>query len=123
MKGKKTGGRKKGTPNRKTLILQEVLETLDLDIPMRLRDELSNLDDVQKFGYTPDIKFKAINLRVQIYLELMNYLYPKRKAIEMSGPHGSPLQMFLEMSPDERARRREVIQRRLETKLKTKDKG
>jgi hypothetical protein len=63
----KTGGRKKGTPNKKTLGLQEALESHGLDVIARLAEIL------------PDL---APEKRVDVLVDLMGYLYPKRKAVE-----------------------------------------
>lgn len=65
----KTGGRIRGTPNRRTQKLCDLFEHRGIDIPQRILDLLPKLD--------PDRQ--AI-----ILLGLMPYLYPKRKPIEIS---------------------------------------
>ena len=68
-KGKaKTGGRKKGTPNKRTKELAEVLGAFDP--PEKL---------VQIYNETDDLDLKA-----QICRDLLKYVYPQRKAVEMS---------------------------------------
>lgn len=68
-KGKaKTGGRKKGTPNKRTKELAEVLGSFDP------ADKL-----VQIYNETDDLDLKA-----QICRDLLKYVYPQRKAVEMS---------------------------------------
>lgn len=67
---RKTGGRKKGTPNRKTMLLRDTFENLGFDVPGRLYSLLSELSPREQ---------------AEILLKLMEYLYPKRKAIEL--PH------------------------------------
>jgi hypothetical protein len=74
----KTGGRKTGTPNRKTAALKSIVDELGLDVPSRLRELLPNLSPEKQ---------------ADVLLDLMSYLYPKRKAIEHSGPDGSPIQI------------------------------
>jgi hypothetical protein len=63
-------GRKKGTPNKKTLVLSETLETLKLDVPTRLNELLPLL---------------SYEKQADVLLELMSYLYPKRKPLEADG--------------------------------------
>jgi hypothetical protein len=74
----KTGGRKTGTPNKRTVILREVLESLDFDLPKRLIELLPDLDKPKQ---------------ADVLLELMSYVYPKRKAVEHSGPDGQAIQI------------------------------
>jgi len=68
MKGKKTGGRKKGTPNKSTLNLQERLDTLGFDAVDWLVAGLGSMPPFQQ---------------VDALLKLMEFLYPKRKAIQV----------------------------------------
>lgn len=81
-KGIKNGGRKKGTPNKNSLGLLE---------------KLAAFDDGKGF----DPVTEALNLftlihadnplvAVKIPLTLMEYIYPKRKAIEHSGEIANP---------------------------------
>ena len=70
----KSGGRGKGTPNRKTLTLHESLG--DLDVPKRLIELMPMLDPAKQ---------------ADVLVQLMSYLYPKRKAIEHSGANGNPI--------------------------------
>ena len=70
----KTGGRQKGTPNKKTADLQSTLINLGFDL----------LDEIVKT--IPDLK---PDKKADVLLELMGFLYPRRKAIaytdEISG--------------------------------------
>ncbi len=63
------GGRQKGTPNKKTLALVEILEAKKIDPVSGLSTLLPILEPEKQ---------------ADVYLKLMEYLYPKRKAIEMS---------------------------------------
>jgi hypothetical protein len=67
-KGKeKTGGRKKGTPNKKTAELQEILGGFNpAEKLMELYNKATTKDD----------------LKVLICKELMKYIYPQRKAVD-----------------------------------------
>lgn len=64
----KTGGRKKGTPNKRTN-----------DIIERLKDEdiVGNLLEIAKTTDKEEIK-------VTVYKELLKYTYPQRKAVDIS---------------------------------------
>lgn len=67
-KGERRGGRQKGTPNKKTL---------------NFIDELGNFKPVQEllklFAHTQDD-----NLKFAIIKEILKYVYPQRKAVEMT---------------------------------------
>ncbi len=56
-------GRVKGNPNKKTLVLHEVLAELGVDVPQRLIKLLPHLKKEQQ---------------AEVLLELMPYLYTKR---------------------------------------------
>ena len=68
---KKTGGRRTGTPNKRSLLLSDRLEVLSIDVLATLAATL------------PQLKPEA---RAKVLLELMTYLYPKRKAADMPAP-------------------------------------
>src|SRR4051812_48532875 len=63
-------GRKKGTANKKTLALEEALASHGIDPIGQLAAALPQL--------SPD-------RRAEVLLDLVSYLYPKRKAVELSG--------------------------------------
>lgn len=65
----KTGGRKKGTPNKKTQLLAEILEVNDFSIPEKIIELLPSL---------------APKKQADVLLDLMSYMYPKRKAVEQT---------------------------------------
>lgn len=67
--GKKTGGRTKGIPNKKTILLEELCEKRKIHPFEALLTLCSHPD--------PSIQLGAIK-------EACSYLYPKRKAIEHS---------------------------------------
>lgn len=108
-KREKTGGRKKGTPNKKTLKVIEMLEELDYDplreaIEMLRKPNISGpealklyndyLYNCEQEGIDPDDpeefirKVQANNLdakdRLDAHIKLIKYVYPARKAIEVS---------------------------------------
>jgi len=63
------GGRAKGTPNKRTLILNDILMNLGHDVPQKLVALMPKL--------SPD-------KQADVYLKLMEFLYPKRKAIDVA---------------------------------------
>lgn len=64
----KTGGRARGTPNKRTQALKEILEGKGISIPERIMAAL------------PDL---PIERQITVLLDLMPYLYPKRKSVEL----------------------------------------
>lgn len=68
--GIKTGGRQKGTPNKRT---QELLD--------KLRE--LNFDPLENLVVIANDETTSTELKVKINIELLNYVYPKRKAIAM----------------------------------------
>lgn len=67
--GNKTGGRQKGTPNKRTA---DLLERLGNYNPLDTLLAISQDED------TP------LEIQVKINLDLMNYVYPKRKSVEFN---------------------------------------
>jgi hypothetical protein len=82
-KGHKTGGRTAGTPNRKTQEISALLDSLGCD-PIEGMAKIAMNE-----SHTPE-------LRGRMYAELAQYVYPKRKAVELAGdPVGSASQSKL----------------------------
>jgi len=69
--GRKTGGREAGTPNRRTVEVQERLEALGCD-------PIVGMARIAMDPATP------LELQARMYAERAPYCYPKRKAIEYS---------------------------------------
>ena len=67
----KTGGRRKGTPNRATLLLREKLAALDCD-------PAEALVKIAKDLKTP------VGLKASIYSTLLPYVHPKRSCVDDS---------------------------------------
>jgi hypothetical protein len=77
----KTGGRKKGTPNKSSAFLLDALLQHGIDPITELAGLLPKLE---------------LEKRADILVSLMSYFYPKRKAIEISGVEtGSTAQVIL----------------------------
>ena len=69
-------GRKKGTPNKLSLGVDEKLKEKGIDCieeMLKIANETENMD-----------------LRFAVYKELIKYVYPQRKAVEMSGDISLP---------------------------------
>jgi hypothetical protein len=79
--GSKTGGRSKGTPNRKTLEVEEKLAEI-------------GCDPIQAMAKIAAIAMAAGDHRLagDLYKELAQYVAPKRKAVEHSGLGGGPIE-------------------------------
>lgn len=84
----KTGGRKKGTPNKATLNFAEKLEAVGWDPIKGLAEIATNLKNPPE-------------LRARCHLEALPYLYPKRRPIDSSveGPTSMNMITNLDTSP------------------------
>ena len=76
--GHKTGGRKAGTPNRKTQEITELLEPLGHN----------PIEAMVQIATDPNA---SLELRGRMNAELAQYVYPKRKAVEVAGDREAPL--------------------------------
>jgi hypothetical protein len=76
--GQRRGGRCKGTPNKRTMAVAEVLGELGLD-PIKQMGQIAMDERVE------------VSIRVQVLKELCQYVAPKRKAVEVTGDKGGPL--------------------------------
>jgi hypothetical protein len=76
--GERRGGRGKGTPNKRTLAVAEVLGELGLD-PIKQMGQIAMDERIE------------VSIRVQVLKELCQYIVPKRKAVEVTGDKGGPL--------------------------------
>ena len=83
MNGQKTGGRVAGTPNKRTVELIERLDALGCD-------PLEGLARIAADPGTDDV------LRARVYADLLGYVYPKRKAMELTGEDGGPVTVRLD---------------------------
>lgn len=85
-KGVRLGGRAKGTPNKATdetrALIERTLGASPLEKMARLASDL--LDGTREDA-------KANEIAARLLCALAEYCAPKRKAIELSGPHGAPV--------------------------------
>ncbi len=94
--GERRGGRKKGTPNKRTLYLERMKERAfdPFEITMQIA-----AGEVEETEVVKDAKGKPVavkvplswRLRLDAAKELMQYIAPKLRAIEHSGPDGGPI--------------------------------
>ena len=76
--GERRGGRQKGTPNKRTEAVAEILATIGCD-PIGGMARIA-MDETAE-----------LSIRAQMYKELAQYVAPKRKAIEITGENGDPV--------------------------------
>ncbi len=115
----RTGGRIKGTANKKTI---EVIETLaklkcdpiagmakiamdarspldleSLEMVRRIKNALQGKKDLLEFFEMLLSSWRNYppELRAKMFSELAQYVFPKRKAIEHTGQNGEPLQISI----------------------------
>ncbi len=79
----KTGGRTRGTPNKKTQAVYEALERLGCH----------PISGLARIAMSPQT---APELKVRCYAELAQYLYPKLKAVDLeTGEAQKPLEVLI----------------------------
>ena len=71
--GRRTGGRVAGTPNKRTEELVLRLEALGVD----------PVEGLAMIAKDPTV---SVDLRARVHIELLAYMYPKRKALDLSAP-------------------------------------
>lgn len=79
---KKGPGRPKGSPNKRTIALMDQLDELGLDPVAELKECYEELQSI--VCYEASDKIENVNAKVRILSELMSYIYPKRKAIDIT---------------------------------------
>lgn len=105
--GKKTGGRKKGTPNKGTAAIRERIESkadpVGFMISVMTGKEMDGTDDNGKA-----IKIKpALSQRLHAAQWLGDKIAPSLKAVEISGKDGLPIELLTinhTMTPEEAAK-------------------
>ena len=78
--GTKTGGRVKGTPNKKTTELLELLGDYN---------PITRLIEIAKDKNT------SLDMQVKINLDLLPYIYPKRKSIDMNSNEFPDVKIYI----------------------------
>lgn len=82
-------GRKKGSPNKKSLVFLDELEKHRLDPIRIIQEALDSLDDLT--CYEPADMIAAYRTKAQIGLELLSYIYPKKRAIDVLEVPSEPI--------------------------------
>lgn len=103
----KTGGRKKGTPNKRTQEFIEVLERRKFSPADALIDvyrkalKAFNSGAGKSFGDGPDMNFKYLEIANKAACDLMQYRFPKRKALEIDDARNNEAPKVLVLWADE----------------------
>lgn len=85
--GQKTGGRKAGTPNKRSQEVAERLADMGID-PIERLALIAAMAEQDAQAAEPDARLPFIQLAKDCYKELAQYVAPKRKAVEHSGSIG-----------------------------------
>lgn len=80
--GVRYGGRAKGTPNKKTQTLQEMCAAHNYD-PIQAMIDIARDENADPA------------MRMMAHKEVAQYVYPKRKALEHSGPEGEQINVVI----------------------------
>lgn len=75
--------RPKGSPNKKSLLMKSTLEEYECDPVRGLLECIRELELIT--CYEAEDRIQLVKSKANIYAELIQYIYPKRKAIEVSG--------------------------------------
>lgn len=86
----KTGGRKKGTPNKNKL---EFAEKLDAAAKARGHSGLDILGEISDLYY--QMRETNPEKAVDMLGKMMEYQFPKKKAVEVTGKDGGPVEVDL----------------------------
>src|SRR5215471_4113966 len=84
--GYKTGGRQAGTPNKATVELQQKLAALGCDPIVGMATIAEN-------------HANAVEIRLKAYSEICQYVYPKRRAIDVGGDPDVGVQRVISAEP------------------------
>lgn len=81
-------GRKKGSLNRRTRELIEILEEKDFNPAEKLvfvfRKAMKTFQNSYPPSEGPDMRFKYLEIAEKAASDLMQYVYPKRKAVDLT---------------------------------------
>lgn len=86
--GRKTGGRKAGTPNKRSQEVAEKLEHMGVDPIERLALIAEMAEQDAQMAENPKDRLPHLQLAKDCHKELAQYVAPKRKAVEHSGTVG-----------------------------------
>jgi len=80
-KGTKTGGRKKGTPNKATADVRSAIASLAQNMAGEVEDWIREIEDPAK--------------RVDAFSKLIEYHIPKLSRAEVTGENGKPIEVSI----------------------------
>lgn len=100
MKGSKTGGRKAGTPNRKT---NDVIELINNKYP--------NFNPILSLIEISQDQNIDLNIRTSCLKEIASYMFPKRKAIEIDANVNQEVVSNNEISPSLKLKIDEILKK------------
>ncbi len=93
----KHGGRKKGTPNKSTLLFNDILEkfvrsdgSIGYD-PVTENLKVADICVELALNVEPEKSAAFLSIAANINIKAANKLYPDRKAIEITGDAGGPI--------------------------------
>lgn len=89
-------GRPKGSTNKRTFKVANILE----------KQGINPLAEMAKMVQDPNVSDRV---KADILKELGSYLYPKRKAIEVSGDQESPVQFQLVLTPNQKGQQQKQV--------------
>lgn len=129
--GEKTGGRKKGTPNKNSQKLIDRANELGIN-PFEIllhfaagnAEEMGMKPTLTRYNITGQpytIETIPVELRQKAAKDACEYIYPKRKSIDIKTDGDNPLSEYLALSREERDRRIKALDERL-TRTKPKRK-
>ena len=84
--GIKTGGRTRGTPNRRTQDIQSLLARMGCD----------PIEGMARIAMDPQ---HPVEVRARMYAELAGYVAPKRKAIQLDGGDANRVTFNIGIAP------------------------
>lgn len=101
---KKEGGRAKGTPNKKTKELMELIGDFS-PVPglIAICERDYKALGIEEFIFVEkaegEVKAQptiTVDLQMQAMKELMKYMYPQKRAVELSNPEGQVFKVIIE---------------------------
>jgi len=105
MAREKTGGRKKGTPNKEKQELLDMIQEKFPDYhPLLAMVEIANNEEivvmVTKKGLDIEVNAVTEDTKFQAHKEVCKYIVPQLKAIEHTGKDGAPIEVQIYTLPD-----------------------
>lgn len=100
MRGKKTGGRQKGTPNKTTAAMKDVIQDI---VSAYMSDEVQNENNEYERHFAADIARLEPKDRLDAMIKLMAFVTPKPQSVAL-GLIGGEKKKTIEETLDELAK-------------------